>query len=216
MNRESFSLFRKFQSKIEALDLQKLLSTNDINSQIVDNIPVVDITFSNNTSMHVYEVLIDRMNFDKAESLLLSQSEETLQDVDESYFLFDFTNEELVDVIVKKDEWNEYNYLLAKKILSGRGVQIDSNSISELQKERFDQQAKPEKSNKIWLIAGYIFALLGGFIGIIIGYSIWQSKKNLSNGTTVFVYTQNDRKHGQQIFYLGTIILIIYVIFKFI
>ncbi|GAA4072242.1 hypothetical protein GCM10022389_16930 [Flavobacterium cheonanense] len=74
--------------------------------------------------------------------------------------------------------------------------------------------AKPEENQKPWIVAGYIFALLGGFFGIIIGYVLMRSKKNLPNGQRVYSYNTNDRQQGKMIFYIGIILLPIYIILR--
>ena len=83
-----------------------------------------------------------------------------------------------------------------------------------LKKERLKQLAKPEENQKPWIIGGYIFSFLGGFLGMIIGYFLWTSKKTLPNGERVHSYIEKDRKHGKYIFYIGVIIFPISLIFK--
>ena len=59
-----------------------------------------------------------------------------------------------------------------------------------------------------WLIAAYIFALLGGFFGIAFGYVVWHDKVKLSNGEKVYKYKDSHRYMG-----LGAMILAIISIF---
>ncbi|WP_431243320.1 hypothetical protein ACQ9BO_01130 [Flavobacterium sp. P21] len=63
-------------------------------------------------------------------------------------------------------------------------------------------------------MAGYLFSLLGGGIGMVIGYSLWTSKKTLPNGERVYSYNEADRKHGKTIFILGTIIFPLVLLIK--
>jgi len=62
-----------------------------------------------------------------------------------------------------------------------------------------------DKKGGGWLVAGYIFALLGGLIGIIIGVIMMSSKVKLPDGTTVKKYDDSTRKQG-------TIILVIAIV----
>ena len=66
--------------------------------------------------------------------------------------------------------------------------------------------AKPEESQKSWIIAVYLFSFLGGGVGVIIGYSLWSSKKTLPNGERIYSYKSEDRKHGKNIFIIGLIV----------
>ena len=45
---------------------------------------------------------------------------------------------------------------------------------------------------------GYFFTIIGGLLGIFIGYSLFTVKKTLPNGKKVYSYSENDRKHGHQ------------------
>ena len=113
---------------------------------------------------------------------------------------------ELYDILLKSDEWNKFDYSLAQKILRDRGKNIDKELLDSLKKQRLEDLAKPDENQKPWIIAGYVFALLGGFLGLIIGYFLWTSKKTLPNGQKVYSYSSNDRKHGKYIFYIALII----------
>jgi len=61
----------------------------------------------------------------------------------------------------------------------------------------------------VWIIVGYFLAVIGGLLGIIIGYLLMSSKKTLPNGVRVYSYNDNDRKHGKVIFIIGIIVIVI-------
>src|SRR5690606_8199742 len=125
-----------------------------------------------------------------------------------------FSNEELYEILLKSDEWNAFDYTLAQKILIHRGKSIDKELLNTLKKERLKDLAKPEGNQKSWIIGGYIFSIFGGLLGLIIGYFLWTSNKTLPNGQKVFSYSENDRRHGKYIFFIGLIIAPIVLIFK--
>lgn len=202
-----YSIFRKFPSLEQANELKELLESHNIKSVLGDNVPPVDVTFSGSTLLHEYEVRIDQTDFEQAEKILEKNAENILDEIDPDYYLFDFTNEELYEILLKSDEWNSFDYTLAQKILSERGKPIDNDLLSSLKKERLNQLAQPEGNQKPWIIAGYFFSLMGGLLGLIIGYSLWTAKKTLPNGEKVYSYSTNDRKHGKYIFYLGLIVV---------
>lgn len=45
-----------------------------------------------------------------------------------------------------------------------------------------------------WLVAAFIFAFLGGYIGLIFGLIIWFKKTRLENGNQVYQYKESQRK----------------------
>jgi hypothetical protein len=58
------------------------------------------------------------------------------------------------------------------------------------------------------LIAGYIFAFLGGLIGIAIGASLRMGKVKDASGNKVFAYNEASRKQGLFILVIGIVSLI--------
>ncbi|MDQ6471323.1 hypothetical protein RB619_11765 [Flavobacterium sp. LHD-80] len=203
---ENFIAFKNFPTRIQAKEFEILLNNNNIKTVLADNIAPVDITFSGSTLQNQYEIKIDPADFTKAQEILEKDTENLLNHVDKDYYLLSFSNEELYDVLLKSDEWNVFDYKLAQKLLTERGKNIDPDMLASLKKERLEILAKPEENQKPWIIAGYLFSLLGGGIGIVIGYSLWTSKKTLPNGERVYSYNEADRKHGKTIFILGSII----------
>lgn len=60
------------------------------------------------------------------------------------------------------------------------------------------------------------FSITWRVLGILIGYSLWTSKKTLPNGQIVHSYSEQDRGHGKNIFYIGLIILPFSILLKII
>ena len=203
---DNYSIFKKFPTLEQANELKELLNENGIESLLADNIPPVDVTFSGNTLQNEFEIRIKQSNFKKAEEILEKNAENLIDQIDKDYYLFEFTDEELYEILLKSDEWNAFDYTLAQKILKQRGKSVDKELLNSLKNERLRDLAKPEENQKPWIFAGYVFSLLGGFLGLIIGYFLWTSKKTLPNGQKVYSYSENDRKHGKYIFYIGLII----------
>ena len=212
---EDFSIFRRFSKVALAIELRNSLESNGIETILDENSPPVDVTFGvGQNSNDNFEIRIKQSDFEKAELILEKEVENELNDIDPDYYLFDFTNEELYEVLLKSDEWNKFDYKLAQKLLKDRGKSIDSDLLDSIKKQRLEELAKPEGNQKPWIAAGYIFTLFGGFIGIVIGYFLWTSKKTLPNGQKVYSYSEKDRRQGKIIFYVATIVFISVIIFR--
>lgn len=211
---ENFNVFRSFSTLAQAQELEALLNENNISTVLGDNIAPVDVTFSGSTLLNKYEVKISPFDFEKAEFIVEEEAGNLLDKIDKEYYLFSFTNDELYEVLIKSDEWNPFDYKLAQKILINRGEKVDAEMLDSLKKERLKVLAKPEENQKSWIIAGYLFSFLGGGVGIIIGYSLWSSKKTLPNGERIYSYKSEDRKHGKNIFIIGLIVFPILTIVK--
>ncbi|GAB5473471.1 MAG: hypothetical protein Mars2KO_15700 [Maribacter sp.] len=203
---ESYSIFRKFSNLEQVTELRELLLEHNIESELADNVAPVDVTFSGSTVQNEIELRIKQSDFKKAEAILEKEAENIINEIDPDYYLFGFTDEELYDILLKSDEWNPFDYTLAQKLLAERGKPIDKGLLDSLKKQRLQDLSKPEGNQKPWIIAGYVFTFLGGFLGLVIGYFLWTAKKTLPNGQKVYSYAENDRKHGKYIFYISLIV----------
>lgn len=208
-----YVIFRKFPSLGDAQEMETILNNHGIDTNIGDNIPPVDVTFSGSTLLNEYEIQIKQEDFKKAEEILQGNVGDIF-DLGKDYYLFDFTDEELYEVLLKSDEWSDLDYAFAQRILEERGKTIDTGLLNSLKIQRLDDLAKPEGNQKSWIIGGYIFAFIGGLLGAIIGYSIWTSKKTLPNGEKVYSHSEEDRTLGKYIFYIGLIVFPLTIIIR--
>jgi len=82
------------------------------------------------------------------------------------------------------------------------------------QQDTIEELKKPEPSQKNVIIAGYVFALLGGLIGVFIGQYLAGYRKTLPNGEVVLAHSESVRKQGKYIMTIGTIMLIVVCFLK--
>ena len=212
MDPNEFLTYKKFSYKNQATALTDLLIANEIETLFEDTSAVFDLTFANNELNKEFRVKLKKQDFDKADKLLLSLSADQLNEVDADYYLFEFSDDELMEVLTKSEEWSEFNYLLAQKILRDRGKEVNKTLLETLRKQRNEELAKPYEDQESWIIAGYVFSFLGGLPGILIGWSLLSHKNTLPSGESVYAYSVEDRKHGKIILILGTILFVIWTI----
>ena len=212
--KEEFITFQKFNEQVSALELGKLLKENNIEYLLEDNSVNSDPIMSNNEFSKDFRVKLQRKDFEKADNLLQQLSQAEIDEIDKNYYLFSFSDDELIDLIAKRDERSQFDFLLAQKLLKERGKEISPEMIEQIKKERIIELSKPEESQTSWIISGYVFALLGGLLGIFIGWYLSTHKKTLPNGNRIYVYSAIDRKHGSRILIVGVIFLTFWLIMK--
>ena len=209
---DNFATYRKFIFKDDALDLIEILKEHRIDFILSDNSSRLDSTFGNDDNTKQFALKIERANFKKVEELEEDLISKSLDNVNKDYYLFEFSDEELIEIVLKSEEWSKFDYLLAQKILKERGKEVNLDLIKAINKRRIDD-LKTEEASPKWLIyIGYLFSVLGGFIGIFIGLYLMNYKKTLPNGETIYGFGTEDRKSGKNVF----ICSIIGVIFWFI
>jgi hypothetical protein len=215
MTDKDFVTFQKFVNKDQAIELTDLLKTNNM-PFLFEEIPAgFDIIIGNNQNAPAeFRVKLQKQDFDKADKLLLSIISSQLNDVDNDYYLFEFTDEELMDVLIQSDMWSKFDYLLAQKTLKDRGQEVNEILLETIRKQRIQDLAKPEESQRAWIIAGYVFSFLGGLLGLFLGWHLLTHKKTLPNGDRVYGYSVNDRKHGQRILIIGILFIIFWILIR--
>lgn len=122
------------------------------------------------------------------------------------HYLFKFTDDELLDILKKSDEWGELDVLWSRTILKQRGIEITNSELEKITSSRLIELAKPEKLGPEEISALYRRTLLLGIPGVLNGWMIWQSKKRLPNGQEVWCYNDEDRKKARLVVFVGSII----------
>lgn len=211
-----FLTFQQFDDAVLAEDLTDLLTANNIPYEVEEApITVNPLTAINTEVKTSYSIKISPDDFNRVSQLLKERESQFVDEVDKDYYLFTFTDDELMEILEKPDEWSSFDYVLAKKILEERGITVDQQKLTKLKNERIEELSIPEKSQSSWIIIGYICAFLGGVLGIFIGWHLSSAKKTLPDGEQIYSYTSGDRKHGRIIFYLSLVGTAVSVFLRF-
>lgn len=204
--------YRKFDDIGLAEELTALLDEHKIDYVVNEESLTFDPSFAFNPLAKNWAVKIKEQDFGKVNQLLEESELENIAQADKDYYLFGFSNEELMEVITKADEWSVYDNLLARKILADRGKVISDEAVESIKEERIEQLKKPEPSQMGWIIMGYLIAFTPfimpfflTIISIFIGWHLSTYKKTLPDGERVLGYNETDRKHGKRIFWLGIV-----------
>tara|TARA_B110000196_G_C20864549_1_gene529011 strand:- start:3 stop:656 length:654 start_codon:yes stop_codon:yes gene_type:complete len=211
MTEDKFITFHKFNLLEDAQELISTLKKNDIKVQIEDTSPPVDITFSGNTLQNEIRIKVKQSDVGIANQILEKQAEQLIDKFPNDYYLYDFTDNELIEIIEKSDEWSKEDYMLSQKILKDRGREISKEEIEKIKQKRIEDLRTPEKGHIGWLIFGFISAILGGLLGIFIGWFHWDFKKTDPTGQQFYAYDQQTRKTGQIIFWIGLVATIYWI-----
>ena len=211
---ENFVTYRKFIFKDDALDLIEILKENNIDYVLDDNSSRLDSSFGNDDNTKQFVLKIEKENFERVEELEEKSISKSLDNVDKSYYLFESSDEDLIEIVLKKEEWNKFDYLLAQKILKERGKEINQDLIKAINKRRVEDLKTEEASPKWLIFIGYLFSILGGFIGIFIGLYLMNYKKTLPNGETIYGFGKEDRNSGKNVFICSIMGIIFWLVVR--
>lgn len=211
---ENFVTYRKFIFKDDALDLIEILKENNIDYVLDDNSSRLDSSFGNDDNTKQFVLKIEKENFERVEELEEKSISKSLDNIDKSYYLFESSDEDLIEIVLKKEEWSKFDYLLAQKILKERGKEINQDLIKAINKRRVEDLKTEEASPKWLIFIGYLFSILGGFIGIFIGLYLMNYKKTLPNGETIYGFGKEDRNSGKNVFICSIMGIIFWLIVR--
>ncbi len=117
-----FVTYKKYQNKEQAKELIQLLTDNSIEFEVDDTTSLADFITGKGTEY--FFIKIKTTDFITVNDLLKKHTLQEIQHIGTDYYMFDFENDELIEVLTEPDSWGELNVNLAKKILADRGVVI--------------------------------------------------------------------------------------------
>ncbi|MCW3169461.1 hypothetical protein OMO38_13110 [Chryseobacterium sp. 09-1422] len=211
---KGLSTYRKFIYEDDALELMEILKQNHITYELVNNSSQLDSNFGGDINTKQFELKIHPEDFEQAEKLEEKLVQNAIETVDENYHLFDYSDEELIEIVMKKEEWNKFDYLLAQKILKERGKEISPELLKVINKKRIEDLSTQEESPSWLIVIGYASAFFAGFLGIFIGGYLMYYKKALPNGGSMYGFSRKDRSHGQNILIISGVAFFIWIGFR--
>jgi len=206
-----FVLFQSFFTEDEAASVIEPLKENGIAYQLVRSKEILDRTFIGDNLEKKFFLKIRSSDFLNANEILDARILQNITALEKDYYLFSFTNDELIEILRKPDEWSRQDFLIARKILDERGQHINEEVIKDLKSKRINELSREESEPTLTIIAGYILALLFSIVGLFFGLTFLTAKKNIPNGKKVFTYSRSTRRHGRNIVILSAVSLFLLV-----
>lgn len=205
--------FRNFLVREEAEAMAEALRGSELNAVVQDNSSFQDPLFSG-ASLPSFHVLLLAHEFERAEDILRSQMGKAADEMPDDHYLHEFSDQELMDVLMSPSEWNELDMAYARRLLQQRGQEIPDELLAAARKARLRDLRAPAPSQTAFIVLGYVSAFLGGLLGIAIGWYINTAKKTLPNGERVAVYSASDRRHGARLFIIGIVVTLGLLVYR--
>lgn len=223
-------IYKTYPDLASAEEVALLMTNNGITAEVIKENRVLDSNYIGQAFSDPYLLYMHGSDFERAHTILENEIMVNLEDVDPGYMLLAFNEEELIDVMEKKDEWGVYNYKLAEALLKKKNAHIPEVKIALEQAERLRTKEKPVASGMLFLLLGYASVLSGmvsifiparnavltlsqGLLGLFIGWILCYSKRTLSNGQRTFYFTSSSRLQGSVMFWISLAVTAIKIIF---
>jgi hypothetical protein len=204
-------LYKLYYNREQAEAVGAVLGEAGIAYEIIGTRKSFDPSYAFNSLDPDINLMLRAEDFSRANEALKVYYAKQAETVDSNYYLFHFTDKELLDIIRKQDEWGAFDVALAKQILQDRGIPISEEADAISTRQRMVELAQPEAAPLWMFVMGYLSALVGGFVGFIIGWFL-SATKVLPNGERVPIYKPTDRVHGRIIMTMGAILFMTYIL----
>lgn len=204
-------LYKLYYNREQAEAVGAVLGEAGISYEIIGTRKSFDPSYAFNNVDPDINLMLRAEDFSRANEVLKAYYANQAESVDPNYYLFHFTDKELLDIIRRQDEWGEFDVALAKQILRNRGIPITEEADDISTRQRMVELALPEEAPLWMFIAGYFLAFVGGFGGFVMG-RLLSSTKVLPNGQRVPVYAKSDYAHGRVIMVIGGLLFVTYIL----
>ena len=161
-----------------------------------------------------YMLMVAEDDFERAQTELRSHIAEYFRNAgsEDNSLLNDFSDDELLDVIKKPDEWSVEDIAIAQALLEKRGKHVSNEVVDAYRQKRLEEVRKPKFGGYVTIIIGYLFAFLGGIIGIFLAASLL-GKKRIFNGEKVNIYDKTTRTNAIIYLVISIIVVIAGIVF---
>ena len=204
---EEFQPYQEFVTIAAAAGLVQLLEAHGIAFQTHQStvLPADTVGFTFNEAGQRLVVRLLPQDFARVTQLREASFEAGLDEVSPDHYLFSFSDEELVDILAKPDEWSPFDYVLARKLLRERGLEFSQPEADALRAQRATALAEPARVSRWMLGMAYFSAVFGGVLAIVFGWFLHAHYRTLPDGRRSYIYAPADRYHGLRLMVLGAV-----------
>ncbi len=200
--------FASFRDEAMAEPLLMLLEEQAVAYEVEQTPPPLDQTFLGAGARTEIAINISPSDFAYVRSLMAKEAPGMLARLPEDYYLFDFSNTELREILSQPDAWNPIDLVLARQLLARRGQPVNEAELTEMQQKRQAQLQAPVPGNPRLLLMGLGLILLGGLPGIVLGLYFATATRTDLKGQRWPVFDPRTRRQGRWLAGLGTLILL--------
>jgi hypothetical protein len=224
---QPYLTFQQFNDTDVAIAVARQLQDQGIDCIVEKDAPLLGTVFVGGNFESTTYVKLSPDDFPRAYAALEIYYQAQLETLPADYYLYSFTDTELMEIIQRPDEWGHLDHVLAKKLLAERGQEITPALAGEFQQQRLAELAKPETTHPFQIMWGYaaviafglfspmmghITSFICGSTGLTLGYVLAYLKKTLPNGQWIHVYPPEEQKHGKRILVIGGISFVAWLV----
>jgi hypothetical protein len=194
-----FLTYTKLYTDQEAQEFARFLEESKIEFKIEVEKDLLDKVYIGESFDPFIAVKIPQNQFEELNKILLRKAQSELNDINPDYYVFNFTDSELIEVLKNPNEWNHLDQALAQKLLTERKIEISAG----IENPNSLQTFTPYRLETSWILAEYLVSILFAFVGIMIGAFTLFAYKTLKSGNKVNMYDKTTRMHASIMIGIG-------------
>jgi hypothetical protein len=198
-----FVTYLRFHTQGEASPILHLLDNSGINYKVESEKNILDNIYLGDSFDPMITLKIPPSDFERANGLLEKNADTDITQLNPDYYLLQFSNEELMDVVIHPGEWNYFDTALAKRLLAERNIPVPGFLPPE-------DHYTPLRLAPVWIIMEVLLSIFFSFAGIIIGIATLAATKTLPSGRRVRIYDEVTRTNARVIIVIGIIVTAYY------
>lgn len=203
--------FRTFGRIHEARETLDLLEREGVPFVVEDLNQAFDPFFAFNQVGHKVFIKVARRDLPRAREALLRVASLYMGQVAPDHYLQGFSVAELREVVRCQDEWSIEDVLMAQQLLRERGQGMDEAALVAAWQDRLREIRQPQPGDREGLFFGWLLVLLGGLLGMFIGYNYLHLRKYDPEGQPFQVYDAATRRQGRYMMRAGAVMLALWL-----
>lgn len=216
----TFETYRQVYQTHQIEHIIELLEANNIPYHVEQSETIIDEAIVGNSAHPPVILKVPAADFGRLSQLI---TDRILQEntIPEEYYLEDFSEEELRDILVHKNEWTPEDFAYAQLMLEKRGVSVDMAAIeAELEADRAKKRAgKPVHLG--WFVFYWLLVLVGAVLyfplayiaGTGMGFYYWKGYRVEDDGNRYPIFDKVAQGRGKYLFWIGLALCVLVTVF---
>jgi len=165
---DTYIEFQRYQDLSSATELIDILDENEIPYQVDDSSAHFDLTASSISPLDQHVIIkIREEDFEKVNGLFTTDKKQPINNSSDDHYLYSFSDNDIIDVIVNPEEWTDFEVTLAKQISKQRGLKPTAEFVKSTRKEKIEEEKKEAIMTKTSISMGYAWFLWIAILSII-------------------------------------------------
>ncbi|HEY1114517.1 MAG TPA: hypothetical protein VGE66_13190 [Chitinophagaceae bacterium] len=209
-----FVVFQSFSDPVLAETIAGKLQEQAVPFELEDTSSPIDPLIIGSDMNADIRIKLQPADFARGHAVLDAYYAPLLASVEPGYYLFDFTDRELEQIVQNPYEWGRFDYLLAQKLLKDRGYDVVPEELEGFKELQLQEMARPESVHRSWIWLGYLMAVCFSPLGIFYGGTLASFKKTLPDGRRIYAYADDVRTHGRRVLVISACLTTLWLLVK--